>query len=220
MQEKNNYIVLTDISSFVGEALYKEYKTQNYKVIVLTKALDEEMENSDTVFLDWNPSSPLSSARAVREIMNITGLAPEFFIFIHTPGNLNHDFHSLQMTELENLIDVSVKGPASLVKEVLSKMNTKLIFIYDNESKENLSAIDTIIYGSRKSLTKAIVSTYRNTENPPYAIENIHGSSEEFFDFVQSKLNNADTKTHRAKLYTFTRVNRVFSSFSQKKQKR
>ncbi|MBN2652774.1 MAG: hypothetical protein JXR63_10365 [Spirochaetales bacterium] len=217
MEDMKKFIVLTNTESEIGEKLRKLYLDQGYTIIELSNTVAKEQKSNEIIQLEWNQNSPLSAARVIREIMNITGLALEAVIFIHTPDKLNQDFHTLQMTELEGIIDKAIKGTTSLVKEILNKLKTNIVFIFDNEGNEELSAIDTIIYGSKKSIATAITNTYRNTEKPPITIENIHGTSEEFSNYVETKLFSKNTK---GKTYTYTKVNKIFSTFNTKKQKR
>lgn len=115
-------ILVTGSNTLTGRKLIEKLLSQDYSVVTPIPGKDNEQPETGTrnlTVLNWNRGSWFSTKTLVREIQRIHGsLDAAFIINHHTPERISLD--EVQSSNVENLLDNSVKSYVALVRELVS----------------------------------------------------------------------------------------------------
>jgi len=181
----------------------------------LSGAQNIPLENDKRLFLDWNPSSPISARTLVLAAENRLEHIDEA-ILICSPPSIRCNATGLPLSDVEIMINDNIKGWFFLVRELAAVFSNRkrgtLALVY-NDTKTSFGKEDTAnmlgpsSLASFRAFTQGLLATSRNE---PYITTGFStsgtGNESAFAAFIYKNLDRGNRKSN-GKLFKFGKFN-------------
>lgn len=179
MRLKGKVAIVTGASSDIGEGIVKRFVEEGANVILVARNLEalekvrEKVGSQDsTVSLSCDLTNESQVLQTVEQIFEKYG---RIDVLVNNAGAINEaiHFHEMNESDIQNLIDVNMKGVFNMTKAVLQKMseskNGSIVNIGSISSERAIPRVHLAVYSS----TKAAISMFTKSIAIEYARKNI-----------------------------------------------
>lgn len=179
MRLKGKVAIVTGASSDIGGGIVKRFVEEGANVILVARNLEalekvrEEVGSQDsTVSLSCDLTNESQVLQTVEQIFEKYG---RIDVLVNNAGAINEaiHFHEMNESDIQNLIDVNMKGVFNMTKAVLQKMseskNGSIVNIGSISSERAIPRVHLAVYSS----TKAAISMFTKSIAIEYARKNI-----------------------------------------------
>ena len=179
MRLKNKIAIVTGASSDIGEGIVRRFVQEGANVILVARNLEslEEVrqkvgKQDATVSVSCDLTNEAQILQTIEQVIEKYG---KIDILVNNAGAINDPvhFHEMKESDIQNLIDVNMKGVFNMTKSVLRKMseakNGSIVNIGSISSERAIPRVHLSVYSS----TKAAISMFTKAIAVEYARKNI-----------------------------------------------
>lgn len=215
-------VLITDIDTPLGFDLSKTFLEQGDRVIGTVAAPDKEsdfkaLNSSSFTLRRWQRSSPISAKSLLLNIINDFDNLDEALL-LQTPSLPAKLLHEVTTAEIEQGVDLWIKGNLFLLKEILDIFKRgrggvlALINYSPHDSTGILPPLESTLRGSFQALAKSLFSSYSLENLYINGFESNTMQSNDFADFIRQTLHDRGRRVS-GRWFRFQAKSGLFSPF-------
>ena len=191
-------VLITDIDTPLGLNLSKIFLEQGDSVVGTVTAPDKQsnftaLNSSSFTLRRWQRSSSLSAKNLLLSIINDFNNLDEALL-LQPPSLPAKLLHEVTTAEIEQGVDLWIKGNLFLLKEILDIFSRgkggvlALINYSPKDSTGILPPLESVLRGSFQALAKSLFSSYSREDFYINGFESNTAESGDFADFIRQTL--------------------------------